>query len=179
MTQDHINDESGLNEVSTEDPIQKLQEEIEEYKNKYLLQLAETENMRKRLMKEKEAMVQFSVENIILEMLLPIDNFENALKCAGSATPEIRHWALGFEMILAQLREVLTNHGVSMVASVGSTFDPFCHEAVEVEETEDQPEGLIIEEYVKGYRCGNRTVRPAKVKVTKRPQPEQQELKGE
>ena len=170
--------EEQKNEVTTDETLTKLQQEVEEYKDKYLRQLAETENMRKRLMKEKQEMVRFGVENVITEVLAPIDNFENALKCAATSSPEVKNWAVGFEMILTQLKDVLSNHGIAAFKSVGEKFDPFLHEAVEVEETEQTPEGTIVQEFIKGYRCGDRTIRPARVKVAKRPQ-QQQEVKGE
>jgi molecular chaperone GrpE len=170
--------EEQNNEVTTDETLAKLQAEVEEYKDKYLRQLAETENMRKRLMKEKQEMVRFGVENVIAEVLAPIDNFENALKCAATCSAEVKNWAIGFEMILSQLKDVLANHGIVAFHSVGEKFDPYLHEAVEVEETEEKPEGSIVQEFIKGYRCGDRTIRPARVKVAKRPgQP--QEIQGE
>lgn len=165
-----MSEEVKQNDVMTDETTLKLQQELEEYKDKYLRGLAEAENMRKRLMKEKQEMVRFGVENVIAEILAPIDNFENALKCAESSSAEIKNWAIGFEMLLAQFKEVLANHGISAFNSVGEKFDPFLHEAVEVEETEEKPEGTIVQEFIKGYRCGDRTIRPARVKVTKKPQ---------
>ncbi len=147
--------------------VSKLEKEIEEYKDKYLRQLAETENMRKRMTKERQEMVRFGIDNIIAEVLMPIDNLENALKSATTSSPEIKNWAIGFEMILGQFKEVLAQHSVTAFTSVGEKFDPFLHEAVEVEETNAKPEGTVLQEFVKGYRCGERIVRPARVKVAK------------
>jgi molecular chaperone GrpE len=173
--------EEQKSEVHTDDTLAKLQQEVEDYKNKYLRALADMENLKKRLMKEKQEMVRFGVENVIAEILLPIDNLENALKHAQSSSAEVKNWALGFEMILSQLKEVLINHGIAPFNSIGVTFDPHLHEAVEVEETDSAEEGTILQEFIKGYRCGDRPIRPARVKVAKRPEgPKQQkEIQGE
>lgn len=161
--------EENKSEVDTDETLVKLQQEVEEYKNKYLRALADAENLKKRLMKEKQEMVRFGVENVVAEILAPIDNFENALKHAQGSSAEVKNWAIGFEMILSQLKEVLSNHGIAPFDSVGEKFDPHLHEAVEVEETDDVEEGTIVQEFIKGYRCGERPIRPARVKVAKRP----------
>ncbi len=150
-------------------PLEQMEKELQEYKDKYLRLLAEMENTRKRLIKEKQEMTRFAVENVIADILTPMDNLENALKCAEQMSPEVRNWALGFEMILGQFKDVLTSHGIAPFSSLGKLYDPFIHEAVETEETTEHPEGTVIQEYVRGYKNGDRTVRPARVKVAKQP----------
>jgi molecular chaperone GrpE len=142
----------------------------ENWKDKYLRALAEQENMRKRIQKEKQEMLSFGIENAIAEFLPAIDNFENALRFAESASGEVKNWAIGFEMILSQYKEVLYNHGIVSYHSVGNTFDPQVHEAVEIVETTEHPDGTIMHEFTKGYKSANRTIRPARVKVAKHPQ---------
>ena len=142
----------------------------ENWKDKYLRALAEQENMRKRLQKEKQEMITFSIENAIAEFLPAIDNFENALRFAENGDPSVKNWAVGFEMILSQFKEVLYNHGVVAFHSKGNTFHPAYHEAVEIVETTEHPDGIILEEFTKGYKSENRTIRPARVKVAKHPE---------
>ncbi|HLB52965.1 MAG TPA: nucleotide exchange factor GrpE [Chlamydiales bacterium] len=142
----------------------------ENWKDKYLRTLAEMENMRKRMQKERQETTRFGVENAIGEFLPAIDNLENALRFAENAGGEVKVWALGFEMILSQFKETLHNHGVVSFHSEGNLFDPLYHEAVETVETEDHPDGMILHEFSKGYKSGARTVRPARVKVAKHPQ---------
>ena len=72
-------------------------------------------------------------------------------------------------MILGQLKEALSGHGVTSFDSVGTSFDPHMHEAVEIEETADFPEGQVLQEFVKGYKSTQRILRPARVKVAKAP----------
>jgi molecular chaperone GrpE len=146
----------------TEEPI--VQEEEPEYKDKYLRLLAELDNTRKRMQKEKQEMTRFAIDNVIAEILTPIDQLENALKCADSLSGEVQHWARGFTMILEQFKEVLHHHGVSPFTSEGELFNPELHHAIESEESE-LSEGTILKEYVKGYKSRERTLRPAQVKV--------------
>ena len=166
MTQEPIEEEK-------QPPTQ--EEEAQEYKDKYLRILAEMDNTRKRMQKERQEMTRFAVDNVISEILAPIDNLENALKCAQNMSGEVRNWAHGFLMILDQFKEVLSNHGVSAFLSEGQQFDPQLHHAIESEETEEKPEGTILKEYVKGYRSRERTIRPAQVKVAIKSQPKQEE----
>lgn len=149
----------------TEEP---SDEESEDYKDKYFRMLAELENVRKRMQKEKQESLRFAVDNIVREFLPVIDNFENALKFAESASEELKNWASGFTMILSQFKAVLHNHGIVAFHSIGNTFDPHFHEAVEIVESDEVEEGIILEEFAKGYKSGSKTIRPAQVKVAKK-----------
>jgi molecular chaperone GrpE len=153
--------------VTDIDPIASLEQELSEYKDKYLRLLADMENTRKRLQKEKNEAIRFAEENVMAEILQPIDNFEKALGFAANMSDEVKNWAAGFQMILSQFKDVLHQHGVSPFSSVGSLFDPHKHEAVEMEETEAHPPGTVLAEFVTGYKSGERTIRAARVKVAK------------
>jgi molecular chaperone GrpE len=152
-----------------------VEEELKECKDKYLRLLADMENTRKRLTKEKQEMVRFAIEDVIAEILRPLDNLENALNFTEQASDDVKNWAKGFQMIAAQFKEVLNQFGVAPFDSIGTSFDPHKHEAVEMEETDAYPEGTIIQEFTRGYGSGERTVRPARVKVAKSPAPVNQE----
>lgn len=149
--------------------IAKLEEEIAALKNKNLHVLADMENLRKRLQKEKIEMNRFAVDNVLTEVLMPLDSFEKALSFTDNMSEETRNWAVGFEMILNQFKEVLTYHKIKPFSVKGKMFDPHRHEAVEMEETDEVPEGTITEELLKGYQSGDRILRPARVKVAKSP----------
>ena len=157
MTQEPINE-----------AVEKQEEVLEDYKDKYLRLLAEVDNTRKRMHKEKQEMIRFTTENVMTELLLPIDNLENALKCTDSLSSELKNWAQGFSMILGQFKEVLSHHGITPFASEGEMFDPTLHYAIESEESDSIPEGTILKEFVKGYRSKEHIIRPAKVKVAKK-----------
>lgn len=139
----------------------------EDFKDKYFRTLAEMENMRKRMQKEKQEISRFAIENAINDFLPALDNLENALQFADQASGEVKSWAMGFQMILSQFKEVLHNNGISSFRSEGSRFDPLFHEAVEVLETDEHPEGTILKEFSKGYKSAGRVIRPARVKVAK------------
>ncbi len=158
-------------DTATEEPVKapEIPKAEEDWKDKYFRSLAEMENMRKRMQKERQEMARFGIENAIAEFLPAIDNFENALRFAEAASGEVKNWAIGFEMILSQFKEVLHNHGIVSFHSVGNRFDTDLHEAVEIVETEDAPDGTVLHEFTKGYKSAARTVRPARVKVAKHP----------
>lgn len=155
--------------LPAETRLEDVQTELQEYKDKYLRALAEVENTRKRLTREKVESQSYAVQNIVADLLQPIDHFEQALHHAEGANDDIAVWAKGFDMILEQLRQVLVDHGVSSYQSLSQPFDPHMHEAVETEERSDVPEGTVIFEFQKGYRLGGRIIRPARVRVSTRP----------
>ncbi len=145
------------------------QSEAKDYKDKYLRLLAEMENLRKRMVKERSDQAHYTVANLVCDFLPPLDNLENALTYAHQMSDEVRNWALGFQMVLSQFKEVLTTNGVVPLVSIGELFDPHQHEAVDAVESDTHSPGTIIEEYVRGYKMGSKTIRPARVKVARKP----------
>ena len=144
--------------------------QLAECQEKYLRLLAESENTRKRMQKERQELTQYAVENVLCELLHPLDQFESALKFAESMNDEVRNWAIGFEMILGQLKAVLTQHGVVSYEVIGKRFDPHWHEAVDMIETEEYEPGVVVQECLRGYKVGERPIRVARVKVSKAPE---------
>ena len=166
MTQEKTQ-ETPPTEPIVDPKINPVEEEALDYRDKYLRLLAEMDNTRKRMQREKQEMTRFAVENVIADLLGPIDNLENALKFASQMSEEVRQWASGFQMITEQFKDVLANHGVTPFSSVGQMFDPHLHHAIETEETDEKPEGMIVQEFVKGYASKDHTVRPSSVKVAR------------
>jgi len=165
-------------ETHVEQPTAAAEEHLD-YKDKYLRLLADVENTRKRMLKEKQDMVRFGIENILGEILGPIDNLENALKHAENLSGEVKNWAIGFQMILTQFKDVLAQNGVTAFISEGQRFDSSKHEAVEMEETDKAAEGVILKEFVKGYCRGDHIIRPARVRVAKKFTPKEEGEKNE
>ena len=118
----------------------------------------------------KQELTKYAIENVLGEFFHPIDSFEKALHFAENMSEEIRNWAAGFEMILSQFKQVLLNHGIEEYHSIDKPFDPHFHEAVEMIETEEYEPGIVVEEYVRGYKAGDRAIRVARVKVAKTPE---------
>ena len=147
---------------------ERLEFEAADYKDKYLRILAESENARRRMQKERQEMMKFAIQDIIIDFLRPLDQFETALNFAEQMSDEVKNWAIGFEMILKQFKDVFVSHGVtSYSVKEGVHFDPHYHEAVELVETDEHEPGTVIKEILKGYSIGDRTIRPAHVKVAK------------
>jgi molecular chaperone GrpE len=169
-------------ECKCEEVIKKLQDEktllenekkiveidLKETQDKYIRTLAEMDNLRKRMQKEKQESISYAVESTISEFLSLIDNFENALNFAKESSDEVRNWSFGFQMILSQMKDAVHNHGIIAYHSLGCKYDPNLHEAMEIVETNEKEDGTIVEEYAKGYKSSDRVIRPAKVKVTKK-----------
>ncbi len=147
-----------------------LEQQVADFRDKYLRGLAESENLRKRLQKERQELLQYAVKGVILDFLSPIDHLETALKFADQASDEVKHWAVGFQMILGQFKEAINSNGAIPFASVGTPFDPHFHEAVEMIITEEVAPGIVVEESLCGYKMGDKVIRPARVKVAKAPE---------
>lgn len=146
--------------------LDQIKKDAAEYKDKYLRLLAESDNYRKRMQKERQEMVQFALQNTIIDFLTPIDQLENALKFAQNMSSDVKQWALGFQMILNQFTDVLANSGVVAFDSTGKPFDPHHHEAVEMVTTNEHPPGIVIKQNVRGYKMGDKTIRAARVSVS-------------
>ncbi len=158
--------------ATLEDQLQAVQESLKECQDKYLRSLADSENTRKRMQKERQELMKLSAESILVEFLHPLDSFEKALKFAQNMSDEVKHWAIGFEMILNQFKHILSNHGIEAYRSEGEPFNPHLHEAIELVETSEHEPGIVIEECIRGYKIEERPIRVARVKVSKQPNKE-------
>lgn len=157
------------NVTVTDIELEKLKSELKEYKDKYLHALAESENARKRLQKEKQELIQYALQNVIVDFLNPIDHMENALKYTQQMSDEVKRWATGFQMILTQFKDVLSDNDVSPFTSEGAPFDHHLHEAIETVVTTEAAPGTVVQESLRGYKMGDRVIRHARVKVAKAP----------
>lgn len=160
---------------TSQEAVSIIQKELKECQEKYLRMLAETENARKRMQKELQETMKYAVENVLVEFLHPIDSLEKALQFAEAMSPEVKNWAVGFEMLLNQFKQILQQHGVHEYHSIGKPFDPHFHEAVEMVVSTEYPPGVVIDEFVRGYKIGDKPIRVARVKVAKAPEQEVKE----
>jgi molecular chaperone GrpE len=151
------------------DKLKTAVEEKEKLQDKYLRLLAEFDNTRKRLEKDKHDFLKFANEGIILELLNVLDDLERAVELAQSKHQDLSAFLKGVEMILAHLYEMLKEYGVKPIHAKGETFDPNFHEALTQVEDKNAPEHTIIEELQKGYLLNDRVIRTSKVKVSKKP----------
>lgn len=158
-----------------ESEYQKLKEEAQkaqEHWDKLLRLQADFENNRKRMEREKQDFVKFANEGIILELLNVMDDLERTVELAQSKHQDLSAFLKGVEMILAHLYELLKEYGVKPIEARGKLFDPHCHEALMQAENKDLPEHTIVEELQKGYMLNDRVIRTAKVKVSKKAEPD-------
>ncbi|HEX6484935.1 MAG TPA: nucleotide exchange factor GrpE [Ktedonobacteraceae bacterium] len=168
------NEEMGKEEVvpsaeaqkiaSLETQLAQARQEAADNWNKFLRERADMDNFRKRqgrvaadrLLREKRELFQ--------KILGVMDNVERALNYQDTMDRQGLQQAL--RMLMWQMNEVLRSEGLTPVATVGETFDPYVHEAIEAVEDTDKPEGVVVEEVLKGYKLGDETLRPARVKVS-------------
>jgi molecular chaperone GrpE len=144
--------------------LNKARQEAADNWNKYLRERADVDNIRKRQERLIADRVQHQKKAIFNKLLDVIDNVERALQYQETMDKQQLQQAL--RMFNWQMNEVMRSEGINAVATVGETFNPYLHEAIEAVENSDQPEGTIIEEARKGYTLGDETLRPARVKVS-------------
>lgn len=135
--------------------------EKEESDARYLRLMADFQNYKKRVEKEKKDLYSYANEKIIIELLSVLDNFERALEqeTEGDGFKE------GMEMIFKQLGDVLEKSGLAEIAALGENFDPNFHNAVMTEETEEYESGKVSGVMQKGYTLNGKVIRPSMVKV--------------
>lgn len=143
--------------------IKHLKKEIGELKTEYLRQLADKENLRKRLDREKSEFYQNALSDTLIEFLNVLDNFERALQSDTQDTEE--SFREGVEMIYKMFMSVVTKQGVHPIDINNSKFDPRFHQAFATEESGDVREPMVGEEFQKGYMLNDRLLRPTLVKV--------------
>ncbi len=147
--------------------LKKKAEERDTYLDQLLRTKAEFMNYQKRMVKEGESTAQFAIQNLILDFLPELDNFDRALKLAENSK-DFDKFVEGIKLIEEQLFKVLGKYGVESIDTVGKAFDPNIHEAVMEEENNEMPHHTIIDEFQKGFLLKERVIRPSKVKVSRR-----------
>ena len=146
--------------TETEQQLAAVKAELEEEKDRYQRVLAEYANYKRRTDQEKEQLGAF-VKGEVLKTLLPsIDNLERAV-----SAPDGKEYKKGVDMVIRQLEESLTAMGLEQIPALGEVFDPEVHHAVMREDADGVEPETVTEVYQKGYRLGNRVLRPAMVKV--------------
>lgn len=142
-----------------------LQRERDELYDRLLRKTAEFDNYRKRVEKDRRDLTEWAAADVLTEVLAVLDDFDRAL--AVDAPSDTQGYRAGVELIHRQLGELLRKRGVTPLDIEGADFDPHLHQAVAYEEAPGAREGEIIGELRKGYRLGDRLLRPALVRVAK------------
>jgi molecular chaperone GrpE len=155
------------------DSLEKVTAERDELKDKYLRSLAEMDNFRKRVKKEKEEFQKYVMADFFLGLLEVVDNLERALKARVAAEIQTNHSGAnneksiisGIEMIHKQLLDLLRKNGVEEIDALGRTFDPNIHQALSKEEREGITSPVVLEVYQKGFMYNGKLLRPVLTKV--------------
>ena len=155
-----------------EDEYELLQEKskkADEYYGHYVQARADIDNLRKRGQREREEYVRYANDRLLGEVIPIIENFERALTVAEKV-PATHNFAVGVEMILKQLREVLGRYGVEEIFPENGPFDPARHEAADSVETTEHPDHTVLEVLQRGYALNGRVIQPAVVRVAVNPE---------
>jgi molecular chaperone GrpE len=158
--------------------LQAKEKEANENYDRYLRQVAELENFRKRANREKQEAIRFANEALVKDLLPVVDNLERAVthaKGGGNGKPLVE----GVEMVLRGLFDILGKHGVVPIAAVGERFDPEKHEAMAQIESGTYEPNTVVEEHHKGYLLRDRLLRPALVSVAKAPKSQGKKNNGD
>ena len=137
-----------------------------DYKDKWLRALAEYDNLKKRVEKEKAETIKFSNQFLIIELFPIMDSFDSALK-SSEASNDKEAFLKGLKMLQNEFHRILEINGLKKIKAVGEKFDPNRHQAEEEISTDKFPAGMIAEEIRSGYTLSDRLLRPALVKVSK------------
>ena len=172
---DETNEEIKENEApetSAEEPetsvdnseFDKLKEDFDKLNNQYLRLAADFDNYRKRQETERESLLKFGTENALKKLIEVLDNFERGQKSLENVD-DCQKVKESFELVHKQVVDTLNKLGMEEIKAEGEEFDPNFHEAVMRTPTADYPENTIINELQKGYKMGDKVLRPTLVNV--------------
>lgn len=140
--------------------VKELEAKLAEQEDAYKRMLAEYSNYKRRTEQEKEQIGLFTKGELLKDLLPVLDNLERA-----SAAPAGEEYKTGMEMIIRQLEKTLSDMGLTEIEAENAPFDPELHNAVMREDAEDIETETVTQVFQKGYRLGDRVLRPAMVKV--------------
>ena len=150
-----------------DDKVKKLEAELEEWKNSYTRKLAEFQNFTKRKENEVAEMRKYASEGIIVKLLDNIDNLERAVD-ASKESQNFDSLIEGVNMILNNLKNLLTEEGVEEIEAAGKEYNPYEHKAMITENKEELDDNVVVQVFQKGYKMKGKVVRPAMVTVNKK-----------
>jgi molecular chaperone GrpE len=151
-------------------PAEQAAEEIASLKDQLLRARADFENSRKRLVREKEESLRYANQSILADLLPLLDHLELGLQAATSAK-DAASVVDGVKLIQTQFERFLTEHGVTPIDALGKPFDPNWHEALGQEPAKGKPEGTVLHQRRRGFKIGDRLLRPASVITAAPPTP--------
>jgi molecular chaperone GrpE len=140
-----------------------------QYYDQLVRTMADMENFKKRAARERQDAIKFANE-ALLERIIPVlDNFDAALAAANAPNTSVQSMQSGVNMIQQQLKSAMSEAGLEEIDATGKPFDPNIHEAISQQETDEVPEGQVVQQVRRGYKLRERLLRPASVIVAKKP----------
>lgn len=152
--------------------LEKAQAEAAEMKSRYLRSVADMENFRKRIAREKQDIIRSAAANVIESLLPVLDNMKLGLQ-AAEQHPEAKDVTFGFKMVDDQLKKSLSEQGLEELIPDGESFDPNLHECIAHQASDDVEEDHVIQTVRAGYRLNERLIRAANVIVSSGPEKEE------
>lgn len=153
------------------DPLAKAQAEIAELKDRLLRTAAESENLRKRMEREKEDALKYGAAKFSKDVLTVADNLRRAIetlpKSEADASEPVRNLVVGIEATERELLSVFERHGITRIDPKGQRFDPNQHQAMFEVQDPTQPSGIVVQVIAAGYMQHGRLLRAAMVGVSK------------
>ena len=181
-TEEVNSDENGDEDISIEQTVENQNEQIIELKDQLLRSLAESENLRKRTIKEIADAKKFSHISFIRDLISSVDNLQRALEAVpndkSQLSEPIKNLVIGLEIVEKEILNTFEKHSLKQINPLGEKFDYNLHQAMfEVPTTEKDP-GFVVEVSQKGYLLHDRLVRPAMVGISKIPEEETTDQKN-
>ena len=162
-------EEAEKEEAPMEDEAKKAEEESkkaeEAESERYMRLMAEFQNFKRRVAREKSDIHAYANEKIVGDLLPVLDNFERALDTEGG---DLEAYAKGMQLIFEQLKKALENAGLEEIKAMDETFDPNVHNAVMTESLEEKEDGTVTKVLQKGYKLKDKVIRPSMVAVNKK-----------
>ena len=155
-------DDTARGNRANEDEIARLNEELRREHESLLRALADFDNFRRRVERDRLSMERAGIRAVVVKLLDVMDDFERALAHVDDGTPAI---AQGLRALQRKISGILEGQGVTPFSSLGEKFDPRIHEALGVVAQADLEPGTVAEELQRGYRWGEELLRPARVRV--------------
>lgn len=160
----------GDEKESLRQALEKAQAEAKDYLDQLLRSRADYANYKRRAEQEKQDLIRYGNANLIAQLLPVLDDLERAFQAVPLGLDKLT-WLDGIALVHRKLQLILEKEGLKPIQANGQKFDPTQHEAIAYEEREDLEDGAIVAEVQKGYKLGDRVLRPTLVRVARRPTP--------
>lgn len=161
-------DRVGAELQALTEKVQSLNDDNAQLKDQLMRTMADFQNFRKRADQERAELRQYAAEQIVVELLPILDNFERTL-AAAAAGASVESVLDGVRATDRQMRTILESKKLTRIEAQGAPFDPELHYALATHETEEVEEGTVTHEIEAGYKLADKVIRPAKVRVAKKP----------